>query len=74
LRRCVIDLAPLRALKQVEKIHLGTNKITDLTPLIGLARLREIDFRDNPALTKSQIEQLKKAHPNCGILHNARDN
>jgi len=33
--------------------------------------LKYLNLTNNPALTKAQIDQLKKALPNCNIVHNA---
>ena len=54
-------------------VDLSSNKITDLTPLAGLAHLREIILSDNPNLTKTEIDKLQKALPKCEILHNAKE-
>ena len=37
-----------------------------------LAQLRELNIIGNPALTKAQIAQLKKAFPNCEIYSNPK--
>ena len=36
-----------------------------------LTQLKTLYLTDNPDLTKAQIDQLKKALPNCNIIHNA---
>ena len=45
--------------------------MTDVTVLEKLTQLTNLDLRDNPNLTKAQIDQLQKALPKCKITHNA---
>jgi len=37
-----------------------------------LTQLTHLNLRNNPALTKAQIDQLKKALPNCKIISNPK--
>ena len=45
--------------------------ITDITPLAGLTNLKQLLIYDNPDLTRSEIDKLQAALPNCIIRHNA---
>jgi hypothetical protein len=37
-----------------------------------LTRLTRLELRDNPAITKAQIDELQKALPKCDILSNPK--
>ena len=63
----IIDVAPLEKLTQLEKLYLHVNQITDVTPLTKLTGLKHLELNFNPALTKAQIDELKKALPKCII-------
>jgi Leucine-rich repeat (LRR) protein len=67
----ITDLSPLGGLATIEDLNISSNKISDLSPLAGLINLRDLDVSDNPNLTLDEINKLKKALPNCTIIHNA---
>lgn len=67
----ISDLAPISQLNKLRWLNLGRNQITDLTPLKKLDQLEKLYLYENPNLTKTQIAELQKALPNCGIHHNA---
>ena len=56
-------------LEKVKKLNLNDNQLTDVKGLEKLTKLRSLNLRDNPALTKAQINQLQKALPKCNIRH-----
>jgi len=60
----------LEKLTQLEGLWLPRNQLTDVKGLEKLTRLTELDLIDNPALTKAQIDELKKALPKCDIRSN----
>ena len=60
----------LENLTQLEGLWLPRNQLTDVKGLKKLTRLTELDLIDNPALTRSQIDELKKALPKCDIRSN----
>ena len=68
----LIDVGALAGLKQLTYLALDRNQLTDISPLAGLRQLRGLDLRDNPKLTKVEIDKLQKALPNCAIIHNAK--
>jgi len=67
------DLMPLAGLTKLEGLYLGSNQITDLTPLSGLKELKGLHLSDNPNLTNSEIDKLRRALPGCDISHNAKN-
>ena len=60
----------LENLTQLEGLWLPRNQLTDVKGLKKLTRLTELDLIDNPALTRGQIDELKKALPKCDIRSN----
>ena len=57
----------LEKLRQLEGLSLGKNQLTDVKGLEKLTQLVVLFLHDNPDLTKAQIDELKKALPNCEI-------
>jgi len=47
---------------------LMSNQLTDVKGLEKLTQLTKLHLQGNPALTKAQIDQLKKALPKCEIV------
>ena len=56
--------------EKVTYLSLGLNQLTSVKGLEKLTQLKELNLRDNPNLTKAQIDQLKKALPKCEITSN----
>ena len=56
-------------LKKVLKLDLHSCQLTDVTSLETLTQLTCLNLKDNPALTKAQIDELQKALPKCSIEH-----
>ena len=54
-------------LEKVTKLIFSGKKLTDVKGLEKLTQLEYLSLDDNPALTKAQINELKKALPNCYI-------
>jgi len=46
----------------------GGNRITDLTPLEGLKKLKELDLMYNLDLTQAEVDKLKDELPLCGYI------
>jgi Leucine-rich repeat (LRR) protein len=61
------DVTGLEKLTQLQKLFLDGNQLTDVTGLEKLTQLKILELNDNPDLTKAQIDELKKALPNCLI-------
>ena len=57
-------------LQKVTEFDLGDNQLTSVKGLEKLNRLTLLNIRNNPALTKAQIDELQKALPNCEIRSN----
>ena len=55
-------------LEKVTILNLSYNQLTDVTCLEKLTQLEMLNLRNNPDLTKAQIDELKKALPNCKIF------
>ena len=64
------DVKGLEKLTQLELLYLNGNQLTEFPKgLEKLTKLMFLNLRYNP-LTKAQIDQLKKALPNCKIHSN----
>ncbi len=62
----VSDLIPLKYLRNLKKIYLINTQVSDVNPLSGLTSLQTLDLRYTK-VSKEQVEELKKAIPNCYI-------
>ena len=60
----------LEKLTQLKELGLALNQLTDVKGLEKLTQLTWLNLRDNPDLTKAQIDALKKALPKCKIQSN----
>ncbi len=60
----------LEYLTQLTSLNLYKNQLTSVKGLEKLTKLKELDLENNPALTKAQIDTLKKALPKCHISSN----
>ena len=58
----------LEKLDQLTSLSLNNNKLTSVKALENLTQLKELWLDNNPALTKAQIDELKKALPKCTIV------
>ena len=67
----ISDLSALAELKELKRVDLFNNRISDASTLRELTKLKVLLLRENPDLTKDQIDQLKKALPDCTIVHDA---
>jgi Leucine-rich repeat (LRR) protein len=66
------DVKGLEKLTQLKCLYLNQNKLTDVKGLEKFTQLKFLILDGNPALTKAQIDELKKALPDCKIEHNAK--
>ncbi len=67
------DVKGLEKLTQLEELGLNHNKLTELPKgLEKLNQLQRLDLSSNYDLTKAQIDELKKALPNCVISSNPK--
>ena len=57
-------------LTQLTYLNLYDNQLTDVKGLEKLTLLKTLYLKDNPDLTKAQIDELQKALPNCKIRSN----
>jgi len=64
------DVKGLENLTQLTNLQLIGNQLTNVKGLEKLTQLKVLPLYDNPALTKAQINELKKALPNCYIHRN----
>jgi Leucine-rich repeat (LRR) protein len=67
------DVKGLEKLTQLGGVYLMDNQLTSVKGLEKLTQLEILYLQDNPDLTKAQIDELKKALPNCDIGHNAKE-
>jgi len=63
----VTDLAPIARHTRLRRLVLTSNKVTDVTPLHGLAKLRFLSIKHCP-IPPAQAAALRKALPNCKIF------
>ena len=61
------DVSPLAALTAVETLDLRGNNISSVRPLLHMTCLKKLLLTGNP-LTQAQIEELRKALPDCEIV------
>ena len=54
-------------LEKVTKLNFTKTQLTDVKGLEKLTRLTGLWIRGNPAIPKAQVDELKKALPNCEI-------
>jgi len=66
------DVKWLEKLTKLKCLYLNQNKLTDVKGLEKFTQLKFLILDGNPALTKAQIDELKKALPDCKIEHNAK--
>ena len=59
-------------LEKVRELYLVDDQLTDVKWLEKFTQLKFLILDGNPALTKAQIDELKKALPDCKIEHNAK--
>ena len=64
------DVKGLEKLDQLTSLSLYKNQLTEVKGLEKLTQLKELTLLNNPSLTKAQIDELKKALPNCDIYSN----
>jgi Leucine-rich repeat (LRR) protein len=60
----------LEKLTKLTWLDLHKNQLTDVKGLEKLTQLELMEVQENPALTKAQIDKLKKALPKCIINSN----
>ena len=54
--------------EKLKELSLGGHYLTEVPKgLDKLTQLKELNLKDNPDLTKAQIDQLQKALPKCKI-------
>jgi len=76
----ITDLTPLKKLGKLTELNLSNNQITDLMPLQtpALEGLKELNLKNNPGLTKAEIDRYMKAMPfltfqrHIKLIHNAK--
>ena len=62
----VRDLTPLAGLQSLQELNLYSTQVNDLTPLANLTSLETLYVINTP-VSEEQVEQLRKALPNCKI-------
>ena len=65
-RTQVGDLTPLANLTNLEVLYINSTPVSDVTPLAGLKNLERLHIEGTP-VSKEQVEELRKALPNCDI-------
>ena len=66
----LIDVKGLEKLTKLWLVILSDNNLTDVKGLEKLTNLKLLTLDNNPALTKAQIAELRKALPKCEIYSN----
>jgi serine/threonine protein kinase len=62
----ISDISALEGLTDLNWLNLSYNNISDVSALKGLTNLTTLHLYENP-LTKSQVDELEQALPNCDI-------
>ena len=60
--RLIVDISPLRDLRQLTKLHLNNNRIVDVSPLINLTLLEELRIHNNRTVDFSPLDGLSLTH------------
>jgi Leucine-rich repeat (LRR) protein len=63
----VRDLTPLAGLKKLEVLDVRTSKLRDISPIMDLPNLKDVDLR-HLRLSKSQRDAFKAKHPKIDLL------
>ncbi len=63
------DIRLLKHMTNLQTLELSGTKVYDITPLKELTNLKSLHL-DETKVSKEQIEELKKALPNCKIFYN----
>ena len=58
--RHISNISPLVSLKNLEYLHLHTNKISDVSPLAGLSNLKHLRLERNNILNISALDGLRE--------------
>jgi hypothetical protein len=64
------EVKGLEKLTRLKELWLVNNQLTNVNGLENLTQLESLFLLNNPALTKAQIDELKKALPKCDIRSN----
>ena len=62
----------LLELENLRHLNLWGNQLNHVNGLEKLTKLETLILQQNPNLTKTQIDNLQKALPNCNIIHDAK--
>ena len=60
--RLIVDISPLRDLRQLTKLHLNNNRIVDVSPLINLTLLEELRIHNNRTVDFIPLDGLSLTH------------
>ena len=66
------DVKGLEKLTQLKSLDLSGNQLTDVKGLEKLTQLKTLYLHNYAALTKAQIDELRKALPKCRIISNPK--
>ena len=61
------SLDGLEHFTRLERLNLSDNRLTELSPLYGLTKLRSLDLRGNPELGEAAVAALGEHLPDCEI-------
>ncbi|MDG2214528.1 MAG: hypothetical protein P8M70_11900 [Verrucomicrobiota bacterium] len=59
-------------LEKVTALSFTSRQLTNVKGLEKLTQLNQLNLENNPDLAKAQIDELKKALPNCRIYSNPK--
>lgn len=64
----ITDLSPLKGLTELAHLNIcELPELTDVSPLYGLSKLERLWIGNSTPIPEEQLDQLKKALPNCNI-------
>ena len=68
----ISDISPLKQLVKLKDLDLSNTQVTNLTNIMQMDHLIYLDLTETLYLKESEIEAIKKAMPNCTILHGTK--
>ena len=62
-----VDLTTLPMFRTIHRLNLSRTSICDVSPLIGIEDLGEVDLTDTP-IPIAEVDRLKRHKPSCRII------
>lgn len=66
----IADLTPLISCPNIEHLNISNMpKVTDISPLYGLTKLKRLRMVDSPGITEEQAKEIAEKLPDCAMLN-----